>query len=310
MAFLQEVSVHLPPQRHTLEELGARLDLTDRQIRLMRRFHGLDQVRLDPDADLQDLLSAAVAQLTHLRGREHLVRYVLYARSMPVAAPYPANPLHALCRAFGLEHALAFTVTHQACATGLLALDVAGKLLEDAQEPDALALVLAGEKTFTRDAQLVPQTSVFGEGTAACLLHAGPGPDRMLSYAAHLHGQYDGRLAEDPDLLTRFNRDYPALLADAVLDAVERAGLNLADIRLILPHNVNTVSWQRLCRRIGFPPERVVLENVALIGHSFCADAFINHRTAAERGLLRPGEHYLMAAAGLGAAFSAMVFEH
>jgi 3-oxoacyl-[acyl-carrier-protein] synthase III len=307
---LDAVAVHLPARRFTLEQLGARLDLTDRQIRLMRRFHGLGEVRLDPDGSLLDLLSRAVAALAPLRGREHHVRYVLHARSVPVAAPYPANPLHELCRAFGLAHAAAFTVTHQACATGLLAIDVAGRLLQDEDDPEALALVVAGEKTFTRDAQIVPETSVFGEGAAACLVRADGPRDRVLSYVAHLHGEYDGRLAEDPDLLARFQRDYPALLADAILDAVARAGLDLADVRLILPHNVNAVSWQRLCRRIGFPVERVVLENVARIGHSFSADAFINHRTAGERGLLGPGDRYVMAAAGLGATFSAMVFEH
>jgi 3-oxoacyl-[acyl-carrier-protein] synthase-3 len=44
----------------------------------------------------------------------------------------------------------------------------------------------------------------------------------------------------------------------------------------------------------------------------FCADAFVNYQTACARDLLRPGDHYLVAAAGagLGATFSAMVFEH
>jgi len=48
---------------------------------------------------------------------------------MPVFVPYPLNPLHDVCRALGLEHAVAFTVTHQSCASGLLAIEVAGRLL-------------------------------------------------------------------------------------------------------------------------------------------------------------------------------------
>jgi 3-oxoacyl-[acyl-carrier-protein] synthase III len=86
--------------------------------------------------------------------------------------------------------------------------------------------------------------------------------------------------------------------------------MSLADISLILPHNVNALSWQRLGRRIGFPADRVLLSNVPVTGHAFCADAFINYTTAADRGLLRPGSRYLLAAAGLGATFSAMVVEH
>jgi 3-oxoacyl-[acyl-carrier-protein] synthase III len=307
---LEAVSVHLPEQRFPIEDLADRLGLTARQVRLMRRFHGLAEVRLDPGGTLLDLLAAAADGLGALRGREERVRYVVYARSMPVNSPYPANPLHELCRLLGLEHAVAFTVTHHACATGLLAIDVAGRMLAADGDPDAFALVLAGEKTFTRDAQLVPETSIFGEGAAACLVRGDGDRDRMLAYVTRLCGEYDGRLAEDPQLLARFQRDYPVLLAEVVLGAVERAGLGLDDIGLILPHNVNAVSWQRLCRRIGFPIERVLLDNVPVVGHSFAADAFINHRTADDRGLLRPGEHYVIAAAGLGATFSAMVFEH
>ena len=78
----------------------------------------------------------AAAGLDALRGQEHRVRYVLYARAMPVVAPYPVNPLHEVCRALGLEHALAFTVTQQSCASGLMAIDMAAaRLGAEAPEP-------------------------------------------------------------------------------------------------------------------------------------------------------------------------------
>jgi 3-oxoacyl-[acyl-carrier-protein] synthase-3 len=229
---------------------------------------------------------------------------------MPVVVPYPDNPLHELCGLLGLDNAVAFTVTHQACATGLLAVDIAGRLLAGDAEPDTLALVLAGEKTFTRDARIVPDTSLFGEAAAACLVSSDGPSDRMLSYVANVRGDFDGRLMENPELLNRFQREYHELLAEAILAAVDRAGLTLADIRIVLPHNVNVVSWKRLCKRIDFPIERVVLDNVPVTGHNFAADGFVNYRTATDRGLLHPGDRYVIAAAGLGATFSAMVFEH
>ncbi len=92
--------------------------------------------------------------------------------------------------------------------------------------------------------------------------------------------------------------------------AADQAGVSLSELSLILPHNVNVLSWQRLCRRIGFPVSRVLLDNVPVTGHAFCADSFINYVTAMERGLLRTGDRYLIAAAGVGATFSAMVVEH
>jgi 3-oxoacyl-[acyl-carrier-protein] synthase-3 len=306
---LDAVATYLPDERVPIEDLADRHGLTAMQIKVFRRYHKLGEVRVRRDGTLVDLLAAAVTNLDALRGREHLVRYVLYARTFPVVVPYPLNPVHDLCQRIGLGHAASFTVTHHACASGLLAIDMAGRLLAADGDPDALALVLAGEKAFTAEAQLVPETSFFGEGASACLVRDGGPRDRMLAYAASLHGEFDGELDE---VAGRFQREYHALLADAVLAAVDRAGLRLDDVRLILPHNVNVVAWQRLCRRIGYPLDRVLLDNVAVTGHVFCADAFINYRTARERGLLRKGDRYLVAAAGAGrgATFSAMIFEH
>lgn len=308
MTSLVEVASYLPEERVPIEDLADQLGLTAMQVKVFRRYHKLGEVRRDRDGTLPDLLRRAVAGLESLRGNEHRVRYVLYARTFPVVVPFPVNPLHAVCREVGLGHAQAFTVTHQACASGLLAIDIAGRLLA-AEEPGALALILAGEKTFTGETRLVPETSVFGEGASACLVSAHGERDRMVSYAAHLHGEFDG---DSPELMNRFQQDYTDLLAGAVRDAVDGAGLKLDEIDLILPHNVNVIAWQRVCRQLGVPLERVLLDHVSSAGHVFCADAFVNYRTARQRGLLRPGGHYVVAAAGAarGATFSAMVFQH
>ncbi|GAA1957826.1 3-oxoacyl-[acyl-carrier-protein] synthase III C-terminal domain-containing protein [Kitasatospora viridis] len=307
---LAAVAVHLPSESVPVELLGERLGLTSRQITLLRRFHGLDRVRLDPDGELLDLLAPAVAGLAGLRGRESDVRYVIHARSMPVVAPYPRNPLHELVDLFGLHPVAAFTVTHHACAASLLAIDLAGRLLAAEPDPDALVLLVAGEKTFTRHARLVPETSLFGEGAAACLVAADGPADRVLSYASSQLGEFDGRLDTDRELLADYQRGYPIAMVEVMEAALEQAGESWRTVRLLLPHNVNRISWQRLCKLTGFPVERVVLDNVPEVGHSFAADAFINHRTATARGLLRSGDRYLIAAAGLGATFSAMVLEH
>lgn len=306
MTALEAVSSYLPEQRVPIEDLAERLELTPRQVRVFRRFHGLAEVRREPDGTLLDLLVAAVARLDALRGNEHRVRYVLQARGMPASVPYPLNPVHDLCRLFGLDNAMALTVSHQACASGLLAIDVAGRLLTADGDPDALALVVAGEKAFTRLAELVPDTSLFGEGSGACLVRATGRRDRLLAYHTVIRGEFDGRLVE-PE---QYQREYPELMVAVMSTAIEKAGLTLDDIALILPHNVNAVSWRTICRMIGYPVDRVLLDNVPITGHAYAADAFINYRTAAERGLFTPGERYLMAAAGLGATFSAMVFEH
>ena len=171
-------------------------------------------------------------------------------------------------------------MTHHACATGLLAVDVAGRLLAGDADAGALALVLTGEKAFTRDAQYVPGTSIFGEGAAACLVSLHGARDRVIAYASSIRGEFDGRLDAAPEMASRFEKEYPVSLAEAISAAVAQAGVSLDDISLILPHNVNALSWQRLCRRIGFPADRVLLSNVPVTGHAFCADCVnqLHHR--------------------------------
>jgi 3-oxoacyl-[acyl-carrier-protein] synthase-3 len=315
MTALEAVSVYLPSSRVTVESLAGPLGLTEMEVKLFRRFHGLREVGREPDGSLTALLLKAAAGLTALRGQEHRVRYVLYARAMPVVVPYPVNPLHEACHALGLDRALAFTVTHQSCASGLLAIDLAGRLLAADSDGRAagpeppLALILAGEKAFTRAAQMFADTTVFGEGAAACLVSADGPRDRLLAYAADVRGEFDNATGEND---AQLQREYRPLLAEVIRRALDEAGLTLDDISAILPHNVNLLTWQRMSKLLPFPRDRMVLDNIPAAGHVFCADVFANYRTACERGLLQPGDRYLAAAvgAGGGATFSAMVFEH
>ena len=310
MTTLEAVATYLPRPRTPIADVADVLGLSPMEVTLLDRFNGLREVGWDPDATLLDLLVAATERLSALRGNEHRIRYVLHARAFAVVVPFPHNPVHELSRRFGLGHAQVFTVTQQSCATGLLAIDIAGRLLAAGGEEAALALVLAGEKAFTRDARLLPGTSVFSEGASACLVAANGSHDRLLSYASLARGDFDS--ADGAEVAIRFQRDYRACLSEVIESATSQAGLGLDDIALVLPHNVNLVSWRRVCTRMNLPVSRVLLDNVTIAGHVFCADAFINYQTACERGLLRPGDRYVIAAAGagLGATFSAMVFEH
>lgn len=315
MTALDAVAVYLPPTLVPIEELADRLELTDIQVKMFRRFHELREIRLAGSQTAADLLLRAASALAELPGSADRVRYLLYGRAMPVTEPYPVNRIDEVRRVLGLEHALAFTVTQQSCASGLLAIAQAGRLLEAdaaaAPEPgrEPLALVLTGEKAFTRHARLIPGTSVFGEASAACLVSANGPRNRVLSYACAQRGEFD---LVGGGSAAKFQREYRPALAAVIRQAVDQAGIELDDLRLILPHNVNVVTWQRLCVLLRFPLSRVVLENVAAGGHLFCSDAFANYRTAVHRGLLAPGDRYLVATVGSGegATFAAMVFEH
>lgn len=310
MTVLEEVSAYLPAAEIPIEAVVSPDGLPLQQAKVFRRFYGLDTVRWDPDAGLAEILLSAARKLTALRGREHLVRYVIAARTLHSVVPEPVSVLSEVCQGLGLSHATAFAVTQHACASGLLAVDLAGRLLAADGDPEALALVLAGEKAFTPSAQFIPATTVMGEGTAAVLVRLNGTADRMLSYASRIRGEYSNGLFLPHDLAARFQQEYPVVLSEVIHAAVREAGLELSDIDLMLPHNVNRTSWVRLCQQLDYPIERVFLDNIPVTGHCFCADPFINLQNAVERGRLALGDRYVMVAVGLGSTFSAMVLEH
>jgi 3-oxoacyl-[acyl-carrier-protein] synthase-3 len=311
MTTLADVAAFLPERTVPVEEMGPELGLTPTQVRVLRRFNGLGEVRRQrPGETLADLLEGAARALPSLKGREHLVRYVIHARGVPVVAPYPVNPVHELAGRLGLTSATAFTVTHHACVSGLLAIDIAGRLVARHPDPDALVLVVAGEQVFTLDERLTPDHRVFGEGAGACLVAAGGAGDAVLSFASGQRSDLDHYSEDGAGAMDRFAAEYTELLGEVILAAVKQADLSLDDIALVLPHNVNVVSWRRVCRRVGLPVDRVLLDNVPLVGHTPSADTFINHASAVALGRLAPGDRYLTAGAGFGAVFSAMVLEH
>ncbi|WP_433331286.1 ketoacyl-ACP synthase III family protein [Spirillospora sp. CA-294931] len=310
MTSLEAVATYLPSGRVPITELGRELGLDPAEIKVYKRFYGLSEICRDPEGTPTDLLLAAASKLDALRGREDQVRYVVQARTMPIVVPHPVNPVHEVRDALGLGHATAFALTHHACASGLLAVDLCGKLLAADGDPDALALVLTGEKTFTPAAQTVPGTAMNGEGAAAVLVSTRDDRDRMLGYAARTHGRFYECLSLTDALFAEFQQVYTEALAEVMVAAARKAGIALDDLTLVFPHNVNRVSWVRLTRHLDLPLERVFLDNVPVTGHCFCADPFINYQTALELGRLRPGDRYMLVTVGLGSTFSAMVFEH
>lgn len=311
MTALLEIAGHLPDCRVPLEELLVDWALPASTVDTLQRSYGYSEVRRQkPGETLTDLLVQAAHNLPSLTANQSRVRYLLYARTVPVSQPHPLNPLPELCELLNLRDATAFAVTHHGCASSLLAVDIAGRLLAMDGDPDALALIVAAEQVFTLDETLRPEARIFGEASAACLVSADGPRDRVLSYAALQRGDLDHWATDRPDHAERFAKEYTTLVGEVISTAAERAGLRVDELRLILPHNVNVRSWRKVCRQLGLPAATVLLDNVPLIGHTFAADPFLNYRTAVDSGLLARGDRYLMAAAGYGAIFSAMVVEH
>lgn len=311
MTSIEAVGGYLPESAVPVGDYLRRHGMSEPRIRMHQRFFGFATVPLDPAAGLADHLVHAVLALPDFEAVRPRIRYVIQARTMPVVAPHPVNPLQQVCQRLGLGHTTAFCLTQHACASGLLAVDVAGRLLTADADPHAVALLVMGEKAFTAAAQVIADTGVMGEGAAAVLVRAGGERDRVLGYATRTHGRFHGGAWMAPELVAAFHAEYPDHLAAVIREAVQRAGMAVEELDLILPHNVSRMSWLRVLKRLGISgTDRLYLDNLGTCGHCFGADSFINYQAATRAGRIKPGDRYVMTAVGLGATFSSMVLQH
>jgi len=309
MTSIVEVATYVPGQVRLADHTAA-VGLSSVELRRYERAFGYHTVAYAADQTETDILMGAAGKLQGLAGCEDRVRYVLRPRTVRWPSPYPLSALHEVREELGLGHAQAFALTEQACAGGLLAIDTAGALLRDDGDPDALALVLIGEKTAPNVAEFIPGMAVLGEATAAVLVAADGVRDRVLGYSASVLPVADSGLTLDPEAVKAFGAIYGDGLTAVIGGALSVAGLRPRDLALYLPHNVG----RRLClttgAALGLSEDQVVTDTISENAHCWGADPFVNYQVARQLGRLAPGDRYLMTSVGLGATFAAMVLEH
>lgn len=306
---LERVESALPDRTLVVEAMARPLKLSRAKLALFGKVHGLRTLRLDPGMSLLDLVLPPARRVVSELPDPRRVRYVIHARAIHQVAPAATDVAREIADALGLGHAEAFALTQQNCATGLAAIEVAAALLRGGA-PEDRALVVTGEKPFSPLVQLVPNTAIMGEAAAACLVAAEGAGHPVLSHAVRTLGEFADLIALSPEEVARFGKAYAPTLADVIRQAVAEAGLTLRDIDLVIPHNVNLMSWRQTIAELDIPAAGVFLDNIARYSHCFTSDVFVNYTTLREEGRLTEGRHYLMASVGAGATFSAAVLTY
>ncbi|MGE6576970.1 3-oxoacyl-[acyl-carrier-protein] synthase III C-terminal domain-containing protein [Paenibacillus xylanexedens] len=307
---IKQIWSYIPEHIVPIRELNEVLGLNNAQTKVLEKIHGLKQVRQDRDGDLASLLGRVLTQVVNNpEVAPNSIKYIIYCHTIQENFPFPMKVLQALKRAYGLQHAIAFSLTQQNCASGLIALNVAETLLPSLEADDHI-LILTGEKTFSPVVQLIPNTTVMGEASAAVLVGNKGNGSRVVGLTSVTLGQFCNVLTGTPQILREFQEIYTPRLCEAIVAAVEQAGLTLQDIRYIVPHNVNLSSWKKVAIRLSYPLERIYTSNVQEIGHCFCSDPFINLQAILEQKLLQPEEYYLLVTVGLGVTFSVAVMQY
>lgn len=307
---LERIESFLPERSVKIDDVAESLGLRRAEVGVFRKIYGLDRLRFDPDTGLFDLVLPAARRALKALPEGRRVAYVIYAHTMQTLTPAHIDAAQVIREDLELHDAEAFALTQQACVSSLGAIDVAGELLRAEAPEGAYALMVTGERAYSPKVQLIPNSAIMADAAAACLVTLGGPGDRVRSFVTRTLGEYAAGLEMTKEEIQGFGRCYGTVLGEVIEEAVAGAGLSFDDIHLVVPHNVNAVSWRQTIKEMGADPAKFFLDNVPRYSHTYASDVFVNYTTLRDQDRLVDGRNYVLVSVGLGATFGAMVISH
>ena len=98
------------------------------------------------------------------------------------------------------------------------------------------------------------------------------------------------------------------VMGRALHDALDRAGLGIDDIDLLIPHQANARIIEYAAAEVGLPMEKVIV-NVDRYGNTSAASVPLALCEALDEGRIRPGDTLALVAFGAGLTWAAAIFQ-
>ncbi len=229
---------------------------------------------------------------------------------------FPATAT-AVQHAIGANGGIAFDVA-AVCSGFLYALGVADAMLQTGMAKRALVI---GAETMSRILDWDDRSTcvLFGDGAGAVVIEAqdvadgGPG---ILATRLHADGEHAGLLYVDggpsstgtvghlrmkgPEVF----RHAVVNLASVLSEVLAEAGLTPAEIDWVVPHQANQRILDATARKLGLPPEKVVV-TVDQHANTSAASVPLALDTAVRDGRIKPGDLLVLEAMGGGFTWGA-----
>lgn len=223
----------------------------------------------------------------------------------------------------GATNAGAFDIS-AACTGFVIALNMAAQAIRTGSIDNALVI---GAETLSRlvDWEDRGTCVLFGDGAGAFLLQASERPGGVLSCVMRSDGS-GGKLLSVPAGGSRMPASMETVqqrlhkihmngrevfrfatraMASAAREAAKEAGLEVADLDLVIPHQANLRIIQSVTRSLRLPDDRVIL-NIDRFGNTSSASIPIAACEALEEGRIRPEDKILLVAFGAGLTWGAL----
>jgi 3-oxoacyl-[acyl-carrier-protein] synthase III len=221
----------------------------------------------------------------------------------------------------GAARAVAMDI-NAACSGFLFALATADQMIRTGAK--RRVLVVGAEKlSYWLDFSNRSTSVLFGDGAGAVVVEASDEDAGLLAVELGSDGTAGDLLCvpgsgtegnplqrEAPTILMEgpevFRRAVTAM-GDASSRVIAEAGLSVADIDLLIPHQANVRIIDATARRLSLDPSRVFV-NIAAYGNTSAATIPIAIAEALEEGRIRPGSIIVFAAFGGGFTWAAAAY--
>lgn len=269
-SILAGIGGYLPKRIVTNDELAATLDTTDAWI---RERTGIKQRHIAGPHETCAFMAteASRAALADAGATAADVDVIILATATPDQA-FPASALRVQaalgCGGYGFD-------LSAACSGFVYALSMADSLIKSGAVRGALVI---GSEVYSRILDWTDRGTcvLFGDGAGAVFLRAGSGrgtADDQGILSTHLHAQgslgdilyVDGAVGrpEGSGFLTMQGREVfrhaVTRLSETVAEALAANGLPQDAVDWLVPHQANLRIIEGIGRKLGLPPERVVV---------------------------------------------------
>lgn len=301
----------LPARRVTNTELAETVDTSDEWIiartGIEARYiagEGETTASLATEAARKALDAAGVAPSA--------VGLIVLATATPDQT-FPASATKVQA-ALGINDCVAFDV-QAVCSGFLYALSVAESMI---RAGTADVAVVIGAETFSRILDWDDRTTcvLFGDGAGAVVLQAQDGERGVLATRLHADGRHNELLYVDGGPSTTGTvgklrmkgqevfRHAVTNLAKVTNEVIEAAGLSVADVDWIVPHQANRRILDATARKLGLAPEKVVI-TVDQHANTSAASVPLALDVAVRDGRIKPGDLLVLEAMGGGFTWAA-----
>ena len=308
----------LPGRIMSNDELSKFVDTSDEWI---RERTGIKERHIaSEDETTADIGTEAAKQALDRAGVEAAdIDLIILATSTPDNT-FPATAVEIQAR-LGITHGAAFDM-QAVCSGFVFGLTTADNFLRCGQYERALVI---GAETFSRilDWEDRGTCVLFGDGGGAVVLEAqklnGKATDRgILATELRSDGRYKDKLYVDggPSStgtvghLRMQGRDVfrhaVVNISEVIMDTLDRAGYTTEDVDWFVPHQANKRILDGTARKIGLPPEKIVI-TVDKHANTSAASIPLALNSAVVDGRIKEGDLVLMEAMGGGFTWGAVL---